>query len=195
MQFDITHGPPPWESSCRTRTGPVGADGAVDAQNAPTAPWKTLCVFHELPQGLSNQITHEKPRKAPKWRWETRIDPNDWIQPRLGVRVRQAGSHEHRCQPDDTSHRQRDTCDPVRWVPDAVRRDCPWRSEPIEAVSRHEFKIEGHRDENNEDRRDHVTDVSSVSRRPGQGSAEDCCRRPRGSLIGLAPGPSAREAV
>ena len=29
------------------------ADGAVDAQNAPTAPWKTLCVFHELPQGLS----------------------------------------------------------------------------------------------------------------------------------------------
>ena len=40
------------------------ADGAVDAQNAPTVPWKTLCVFHELPQGLSNQITHEKPRKA-----------------------------------------------------------------------------------------------------------------------------------
>ena len=55
--------------------GPVEADGAVDAQNAPTVPWKTLCVFHELPQGLSNQITHEKPRKAPKWRWETRIDP------------------------------------------------------------------------------------------------------------------------
>ena len=52
------------------------ADGAVDAQNAPTVPWKTLCVFHELPQGLSNQITHEKPRKAPKWRWETRIDPS-----------------------------------------------------------------------------------------------------------------------
>ena len=38
---------------------------------------KTLCVFHELPQGLSNQITHEKPRKAPKWRWETRIDPKN----------------------------------------------------------------------------------------------------------------------
>ena len=33
--------PPPWESSCRTRTGPVEADGTVDAQNAPTAPWKT----------------------------------------------------------------------------------------------------------------------------------------------------------
>ena len=53
------------------------ADGAVDAQNAPTAPWKTLCVFHELPQGLSHQVTHEKLRKAPKYRWETRIDP--WI--------------------------------------------------------------------------------------------------------------------
>ena len=68
--------PPPWEPSCRARTGPVEADGAVDAQNAPTVPWKTLCVFHELPQGLSNQITHEKLRKAPKWRWETRIDPD-----------------------------------------------------------------------------------------------------------------------
>ena len=67
--------PPPWESSCRTRTGPVEADGTVDAQNAPTAPWKTLRVFHELPQGLSHRITHAKPRKAPKWRWETRIDP------------------------------------------------------------------------------------------------------------------------
>ena len=51
------------------------ADGTVDAQNAPTAPWKTLRVFHELPQGLSHRITHAKPRKAPKWRWETRIDP------------------------------------------------------------------------------------------------------------------------
>ena len=51
------------------------ADGTVDAQNAPTAPWKTLRVFHELPQGLSHRITHAKPRKAPKWRWEIRIDP------------------------------------------------------------------------------------------------------------------------
>ena len=51
------------------------ADGTVDAQNAPTAPWKTLRVFHELPQGLSHRITHAKPRKAPEWRWETRIDP------------------------------------------------------------------------------------------------------------------------
>ena len=67
--------PPPWESSCRTRTAPVEADGTVDAPNAPTAPWKTLRVFHELPQGLSHRITHAKPRKAPKWRWETRIDP------------------------------------------------------------------------------------------------------------------------
>ena len=52
------------------------ADGTVDAPNAPTAPWKTLRVFHELPQGLSHRITHAKPRKAQKWRWETRIDPN-----------------------------------------------------------------------------------------------------------------------
>ena len=51
------------------------ADGAVDAQNAPTVPWKTLCVFHELPQGLSHQVTHEKLRKAPKYGWEIRIDP------------------------------------------------------------------------------------------------------------------------
>ena len=62
----MTHGPPPWEPSWPTRTGPVEADGAVDAQNAPTAPWKTRSVFHELPQGLSHQITHEKHRKAPK---------------------------------------------------------------------------------------------------------------------------------
>ena len=66
---------PPRGPFCRTRTGPVEADGAVDAQNAPTAPWKTLCVFHELPQGLSHQVTHEKLRKAPEYRWETRIDP------------------------------------------------------------------------------------------------------------------------
>ena len=32
----------------RIQMGPVEADGAVDAQNAPTAPWKTLRVFHEL---------------------------------------------------------------------------------------------------------------------------------------------------
>ena len=68
---------PPRGPFCRTRTGPVEADGAVDAQNAPTAPWKTLCVFHELPQGLSHQVTHEKLRKAPKYRWEIRIDPKN----------------------------------------------------------------------------------------------------------------------
>ena len=55
--------------------------GAVDAQNAPTAPWKTLCFFHELPQGLSHQVTHEKLRKAPKYRWETRIDPKIETEP------------------------------------------------------------------------------------------------------------------
>ena len=70
---------PPRGPFCRTRTGPVEADGAVDAQNAPTAPWKTLCVFHELPQGLSHQVTHEKLRKAPKYRWETRIDPTSGV--------------------------------------------------------------------------------------------------------------------
>ena len=43
--------------------GPVEAAGAVDAQNAPTAPRKTLRVFHELPQGLSHQIIHGKPRR------------------------------------------------------------------------------------------------------------------------------------
>ena len=48
------------------RMGPVEAAGAVDAQNAPTAPRKTLRVFHELPQGLSHQIIHGKPRKIPK---------------------------------------------------------------------------------------------------------------------------------
>ena len=58
--------PPSLGAILPTRTGPVEADGAVDAQNAPTAPWKTRSVFHELPQGFSHQITHEKHRKAPK---------------------------------------------------------------------------------------------------------------------------------
>ena len=68
-----------------TRTGPVEADGAVDAQNAPTAPWKTLLVFHELPQGFPHPITHDKPRKSPESYWETRIDPKispgDYVMP------------------------------------------------------------------------------------------------------------------
>ena len=63
------------------------ADGAVDAQNAPTAPWKTLCVFHELPQGLSHQVTHEKLRKAPKYRWESgRPDRPDILVPQADRR-------------------------------------------------------------------------------------------------------------
>ena len=67
---------PAWPADrSHTRTGPVEADGAVDAQNAPTAPWKTLRVFHELPQGFPHQITHDKPRKSPESYWETRIDP------------------------------------------------------------------------------------------------------------------------
>ena len=32
------------------------AVGAVDAQPAPTAPWKTLRVFHELPQGIRGRF-------------------------------------------------------------------------------------------------------------------------------------------
>ena len=32
--------------------GPGDAAGTVDAQTAPTAPWKTLRVLHELPQGI-----------------------------------------------------------------------------------------------------------------------------------------------
>ena len=68
---------PAWPADrSHTRTGPVEADGAVDAQNAPTAPWKTLRVFHELPQGFPHQITHDKPRKSPESYWETRIDPS-----------------------------------------------------------------------------------------------------------------------
>ena len=39
------------------------ADGAVDAQTAPTAPWKTLRVFHELPQGT---IFIKSPTKNPE---------------------------------------------------------------------------------------------------------------------------------
>ena len=67
---------PAWPADkSHTRAGPVGAAGAVDAQNAPTAPWKTLLVFHELPQGFPHPITHDKPRKSPESYWETRIDP------------------------------------------------------------------------------------------------------------------------
>ena len=69
-------GGPIRHNSDDTRTGPVEADGAVDAQNAPTAPWKTLRVFHELPQGFPHPITHDKPRKSPESYWETRIDPS-----------------------------------------------------------------------------------------------------------------------
>ena len=68
---------PAWPADrSHTRTGPVEADGVVDAQNAPTAPWKTLLVFHEPPQGFPHQITHDNPRKSPESYWETRIDPD-----------------------------------------------------------------------------------------------------------------------
>ena len=79
-----------------TRTGPVEADGAVDAQNAPTAPWKTLLVFHELPQGFPHQITHDKPRKSPESYWETRIDPLYPAARRLLITADGGGSNGHR---------------------------------------------------------------------------------------------------
>ena len=47
-------------------TSPVEADGAVDAQNTPTAPWNTLRVFHELPQGLSPSNQPRRTRKEPQ---------------------------------------------------------------------------------------------------------------------------------
>ena len=81
---------PAWPADrSHTRTDPVEADGAVDAQNAPTAPWNTLRVFHELPQGFPHQITHDKPRKSPESYWETRIDPRNvpqWVSTRTGVK-------------------------------------------------------------------------------------------------------------
>ena len=44
---------------------PVEAAVAVDAQTSPTAPWKTLRVFHELPQGLFPSQAHPtKTRKS-----------------------------------------------------------------------------------------------------------------------------------
>ena len=54
--------------------GTVEADGAVDAHNAPTAPWKTLRVFHELPQGLCLKSPTLRPLNI----GETRIDPKNY---------------------------------------------------------------------------------------------------------------------
>ena len=51
--------------SCRIQMGPVEADGAVDAQNAPTAPWKTLRVFHELHRAFPSNHSRKTP-KGPK---------------------------------------------------------------------------------------------------------------------------------
>jgi len=42
----------PTRDALRVAPGPVDAAGTVDAQTAPTAPWKTLRGFHELPQGI-----------------------------------------------------------------------------------------------------------------------------------------------
>jgi hypothetical protein len=45
-----------------TRTGPMESAGAVDAKNAPTAPWKTHAVgFPQLPQAIITlAIKHPK---------------------------------------------------------------------------------------------------------------------------------------
>jgi hypothetical protein len=52
-----------------TRTGPMESAGAVDAKNAPTAPWKTHGVgFPQLPQAIMTfAIKHQKrpPRYVP----------------------------------------------------------------------------------------------------------------------------------
>ena len=107
------------------------ADGAVDAQNAPTAPWKTLCVFHELPQGLSHQVTHEKLRKAPKYRWETRIDPKNPVS-RVGD-IWTLGKHRIVCgdsTDQKTVERLLDGVEPDLMVTDppyGVQYDSSWR--------------------------------------------------------------------
>ena len=45
------------------RPGLVEADGTVDAQTAPTAPWQTLRVSHELPQ---RTVVIQSPTKNPE---------------------------------------------------------------------------------------------------------------------------------
>ena len=93
-------GGPIRHNSDDTRTGPVEADGAVDAQNAPTAPWKTLRVFHELPQGFPHPITHDKPRKSPESYWETRIDPSvSTLKGLVGRTTRVGFGHPADCAP------------------------------------------------------------------------------------------------
>ena len=71
VQFDIAHSShPPRESSCRTARALWKLLAPVDAHNAPTAPWKTLRVFHELPQGTvfikSPTENPEEPHFLPK---------------------------------------------------------------------------------------------------------------------------------
>ena len=55
------------------RPGPVEAVGAVDAQTAPTAPWKTLRVFHELPQAAA--ITRSPTKNPEEPHYETQPLP------------------------------------------------------------------------------------------------------------------------
>ena len=54
--------PPPWEPSCRTRTGPVEADGAVDAERAHRALENAV----RFPQASTGPFLSIHPRKTPK---------------------------------------------------------------------------------------------------------------------------------
>ena len=54
---------PPRGPFCRTRTGPVEADGAVDAQNAPTGALENAVRF---PRASTGPFPSSHPRKTPK---------------------------------------------------------------------------------------------------------------------------------
>ena len=46
----------------------MDADGAVDAENAPTAPWKSLSDFHKRPQPLSSFGENRKDKRMSRLR-------------------------------------------------------------------------------------------------------------------------------
>ena len=74
------------------RPGPVEAVGAVDAQTAPTAPWKTLRVFHKLPQGTTFTTSPtENPEEPFKVRGEKqrKIDNPDELLKFVQRRIRE----------------------------------------------------------------------------------------------------------
>ena len=72
------------------------ADGTVDAQTAPTAPWETLRVFHELPQGTifikSPTKNPEEPKKETEKNYRTldsKIQELDTRLPRIKTQIRE----------------------------------------------------------------------------------------------------------